>query len=599
MSPEARSPEGGGTGAAALPVVGGHYEVGEQIGESHFYRVYQGCDVRQNRAVAVKVLHPDFHRDAQFSERLRAETQSAISLSHPNIAQTHEAWEESGATFVVTEFVRGINLKERIRRVAPFPLAVAVDIATAVAEALDYAARAGFVHGDVRPENILISPEGQVRLTDFGIARAVAASSRIQVTALLHSAHYLAPEIAQGKPLDTPADLYSLGVVLYEMLTGQVPFDAESPFAIAVKHLHDAPPPIRRLNAGVPKQVEAVVMKCLQKNPAARYQTPGELLQDLRNVREALRFGRSLDATPELAAVSEAARAPITPPIVRARPAPAPVAAAEPGEPSARTLVLGLVAALVLIVAAFFLTQWMFLSAPKDVTVPNLMKLDEAEARQRLTQAGLVMDVASREYNETNSAGTVYRMVPFPGASVKQGKAVKVWVSKGSPPVGVPDVSGMSLSKARAAIRGKGLVVGEIAEEYHETIPRQEVVSQIPSAGQQVSKLTSVSLVVSKGPEPVAEPEIVPPPEEPAVPTPAPGEAAKDRSFDVDIEVPPGRERQEIRVTVTDLNGEREVYRERHRPGEHFQIVVDAYGRTGDVTIRTYKNGELFSEKVQ
>ena len=167
MSPESRGPEPGGRGAAALPVVGGRYEVGEQIGESHFYRVYRGRDVRDGRAVAVKVLQPEFNRDAEFSDRLRAESQAAISLSHPNIAQTYEAWEENGTTFVVTEFVRGINLKERIKRVAPFPLAVAIDIAVAVADALDYAARAGFVHGDVRPENILISPEGQVKITDI------------------------------------------------------------------------------------------------------------------------------------------------------------------------------------------------------------------------------------------------------------------------------------------------------------------------------------------------------------------------------------------------------------------------------------------------
>src|SRR5947209_7179671 len=216
MSPESRVPESGAKGAAALPVIGGRYEVGEQIGESHFYRVYRGRDVRDGRAVAVKVLQPEFNRDAEFSDRLRAESQAAISLSHPNIAQTHEAWEENGTTFVVTEFVRGINLKERIKRVAPFPLAVAIDIAVAVADALEYAARGGFIHGDIRPENVLISPEGQVKVTDFGTARAVAASSRIQVTALMHSAHYLAAEVAQGKTLDGTAHIYSLGLVLHE-----------------------------------------------------------------------------------------------------------------------------------------------------------------------------------------------------------------------------------------------------------------------------------------------------------------------------------------------------------------------------------------------
>src|SRR5262249_48838398 len=190
-------------------------------------------------------------------------------------------------------------------------------------------------------------------------------------------------------------DIYSLGIVLYEMLTGQVPFDADSPFAIAVKHLHDAPPSLRRQNPGVPKQVEAVVLKCLQKNPIARYANAGQLLQDLRSVREALRFGRSLDTVPEPAA-TEPAR--ITPPIVRQRPVPAPVEVAT-GEPATRTLVLGLVAALLLLVAGFFLIQYMFLTAPKDVTIPNVLKMTGVEARQRLQQGGLGMEVVGREFS--------------------------------------------------------------------------------------------------------------------------------------------------------------------------------------------------------
>jgi hypothetical protein len=258
-----------------------------------------------------------------------------------------------------------------------------------------------------------------------------------------------------------------------------------------------------------------------------------------------------------------------------------------------------MVAALVMIVAAFFLTQWLFLSAPKDAIVPNVMKMDESEARRLLEQAGLTMEVESREPSDQFKEGTVMRMVPFPGAAVKQGRAVRVRVSKGAPPVPVPDLSGMELSKARAAIRAKGLVVGEVAEDYNETVPKGQVISQSPAAGQEVTKLTSVSLAVSKGPEPVAEPEVVVPTEQAPVPTPDPNEQPRQRSFDVEIAVPAGKESQEVRVTVTDLNGEHESYREKHRPGDKFTATVDGYGRKGEITVRVYTDDKLFHEEVK
>jgi hypothetical protein len=256
-------------------------------------------------------------------------------------------------------------------------------------------------------------------------------------------------------------------------------------------------------------------------------------------------------------------------------------------------------AALLMIVGAFFVATWMLNSGPRDVTVPNVMKLDEAEARQRLEHAGLAMEVDAREWSDTYKEGAIYRMVPFPGASVKQGKAVRVHVSKGPAPVTVPDVSGMKLSKARATIRSKGLVAGEVTEEHSETIPKGEVISQSPSAGQEVAKLTSVALVTSLGPEPVAEPEVVLPPEEPPIPVPDPNEKPRQRAFDVDVSVPSGKESQQIRVTVTDANGEHESYRQTHRPGDKFTATVEGFGRKGEITVRVYTDDKLFHEEVQ
>jgi serine/threonine-protein kinase len=283
---------------------------------------------------------------------------------------------------------------------------------------------------------------------------------------------------------------------------------------------------------------------------------------------------------------------------VKARPAPPPPVATAGGEPSTRTLVMVMVAALVLFGVCFLGMRYWFLSAPKDVDVPNVVKMTEAEAQQRLLQAGLTMVVEGREYSDRFSEGSIYRMYPLPGAAVKQGKPVRVWVSQGAQPVSVPDLSGMTLDKARRAIRAKNLVVGQVTDQFDETIPKGEVISQDPSAAQQVTKLTSVSIVVSKGPEPVPAPEIITPTEVPPTPAPEEGEKPRDRAFDIDVDVPDDGSTHLVRITVTDANGEREVVRESHQPGEKLKKTIKAFGRRGEVTIRVYMDEKLFHEEV-
>jgi hypothetical protein len=624
MTLEGSSTEAREQPAEKTPLVRGRYEPGERIAEGGFFTVVRARDVMTGRPVALKTLNAEFSADAEFMRRLRGEAEAAIRLEHPGIAQVFEVWEEGGTLHLATEFVRGINLKERIRRFAPFPLAVAIDIAAAVAEALQVAADAGFVHGDVRPENVIVTPEGHVKVTDFGVGSAIAASSRIQVTALLRSARYLPPEVAQGRPLEPAADVYSLGILLYEMLAGQVPFDGESPVAIAVKHLHDPPPSLRRQNVGVPKGAEAVVMKCLQKDPAARYPSAGAVLADLRGVREALRFGRSLESPPSAVTV-KAARAAAPParqdpaPSLRQEPGPpaeempprtaraAAKTAPEPagrksrerprdeggGEVSSWLLVLGLLFAILLLVGGFAFMSWIF-KAPRDITVPPVLQLSQEDAGTRLKSAGLSMVVERQEYDERYPAGTVMRVIPPAGTSVKEGRPVRVWVSRGSAPIPVPDVTGMPLKRARGEIRSAGLVVGGIADEFNETVEKGEILSQKPRAGEGVPRRTAVSLVVSKGPEP---PPPTPPAPEPVIPEGDPNEPVKDRLFDVSFTVPEGPDPQEVRIEVVDLSGPHDVVNETHHPGEELRFSVPARGRKGGVIIRVYLDGRLFKEQ--
>ena len=643
QSPDAR----GATGARLL---NSRYEVGEKIGEGSFFAVFRGRDTQSGQPVAVKIASDEYAGDREFADRLRAEALAAARLDHPHIVAVYDAWMEGGRIAIATEFVRGINLKERVRRVAPFPLAVAIDIAAAVSEALEYAASQGLAHGDLRPENILVTPEGQVKLADFGVGAAVCASSRLQMSALLHSAHYLPPEVAQGKAPSAPSDVYSLGAILFEMLSGQPPFQADTPFAIAVKHLHEPPPSLRRQNPGVPKAVEGIVLKCLQKDPAARYPNPGALLADLRGVREALRFGKPLTWSP----VPE----PVPPAAGRgAEPAPGPAkppAAAAPvpprslpveraangtfGEPSLRLLILLPLMALCL-AGAIFAMFVVGTRAPRDTTVPDVLHMTRDEAKRHLAERGLVMRVARENFNETAPPGTVTASDPPPDVQVKQGKAVDVWISKGPKPSMVPNLLGLTEAEARTRLSDARLSVGEVRKEYDETVPAGEVVSQEPAAQTQVERNNPVSFVISKGPEPEPPPEPSTPPEQAPTPSPegstdggatvggtdnAPGGGTstgtgtmtdlaspasggnqpalgavenKERVFDISTKMEGDRPMNRLRIVVTDERPRHQVLSQLYPRGETVHKSIKAIGAPGTIRIEVYENGQLVKDR--
>lgn len=645
-SPDAR-------GATSARLLNSRYEVGEKIGEGSFFAVYRGRDTRSGRAVAIKIVSDDYAGDREFAERLRAEALAAAKLDHPHVVAVYDAWLEGGRVAVAAEFVRGIDLKERVRRVAPFPLAVAVDIAAAVSEALEYAASQGLAHGDLRPENILVTPEGQVKLADFGIGAAVCASSRLQMSALIHSAHYLSPEVAQGKAPSPPSDVYSLGVILFEMLSGQPPFQAETPFAIAVKHLHDPPPALRRQNPGVPKAVEGIVLKCLQKDPAARYPNPGALLADLRGVREALRFGKPLtwSPAPEPAAPAAGrgldAPRPAQPRPVSTAPDPPRAPPAERasggtfGEPSMRLLLLLPLMAVFLAVAVFAVFV-LGTRAPRDTSVPDILNMTRDEAKRQLAARHLLMHVVKQNFDESKPAGTVTTSDPPPGIQVKEGKAVDVWISKGPKPSVVPNLLGINAADARDRVREAGLIIGEARPEYDEIVPRGEVVSQEPAAQSQVRRQSAVSFVVSKGPEPEPPPEPSTLPEPAPTPTPdtnstgggfvgggatdntagggtgsgtmtdpasagtastdsTPGVPAtpvnRNRTFDVSTKMEGDRPKNRLRIVVTDDQGRRQRVSELDPRGETVRKTIHATGTPGTIRIEVYVNRQLVTDR--
>lgn len=609
--------------ATAPPLLNDRYELGERLAEGTFFYTHRGRDTSTGRAVAIKVLKPEYAGDEAFTSRLLAEAQSAIHLRHANIAEVYEAWLERGTVVIITEWIRGINLKDRIRRVAPFPLAVAMDIMLACAEALNYAHQSGFVHGDVRPDNVIITPEGRVKLTDFGVGVGVAASTRIQLSALPQAASYMAPEVAEGRMPNAATDQYSLGCILFEMLAGTVPFTAESPVAIAVKHLHEPPPSVKKHNPGLPNAVEGIALKCMQKDPSDRYADLTRLLQDVQAVREALRSDKPLTWSPMdppaesvPVAPKKKSRAAVHTRNERAQPV-------DPESGPSLKLLFGLAALACIMIFASFSIVAMMVRAPNTVTLPtDLVGKRQEDVSALLTKLHLLPEIR-QEFHESLEPGKVFDTDPNGGTQLREGRPVIVYVSQGPQPVVVPSLIGKDLATAVKDIRAAGLAPGRPSEEFSEVSPKGQVISQSPAADEKVKKNTPVELTVSKGPEPFATPP--PTPDTSAENGNTSGENGENGGENgggnpPDTGTPPGGDTatetpteplirdhivtvklsrrsqgpQRVKIIARDADGlEHEAYNEEHQPGDSFEQRVTTTGAVGKCQILIYVNDQL------
>ncbi|MDO8588139.1 MAG: protein kinase [Armatimonadota bacterium] len=557
-------------------VVNYRYEILEKCGDGNFFTVYKARDKVLNRLVAVKILLPHYAANRDFAERVIAEAQAASGLSHQNIAKVYEADHQDDTYFIALEYIRGLNLKDRVRRLAPFSPALAVDMAIAIAEALDSAHHQTITHGDLRPKNVIVSSDSQVKLTDFGMAAAVSLFPNIQTNCVLRSVHYMSPEVAEGKVARPASDIYSLGVILYEMLTGAVPFDGDTAIAVALRHAKDPPPPPRSLNAGVPKAVESIVLKALAKAPEARYRNVQEMLQDLRAVRQQLDAPvstRTQDEPEMTEAIDLGVEHKDTPGFLSG------------------ALKIGFVLFAAGLVGLVLMILYLFfgLGSPAEVAIPLMLGKTQTEAETLAREAGVSLTPVGEEVNEEYPPGQIYLTVPEAGMRVKRGQTVKIWISRGSRFVRAPDVAEMTEDKARTEITDSGLIVGSSARAYSETVPLGSVVKQSPAPGTQLERGQPVKLTVSMGPEPKPETvtgEITPPDSTGAY---DPGE---QREFKVTVKVPTdGNGPQTVRITVEDDIGESVAYEQEHEPGDVFDQVVTGSGQI--VTIRTFVNDNL------
>jgi beta-lactam-binding protein with PASTA domain/predicted Ser/Thr protein kinase len=467
-------------------LLGGRYEVGERVGRGGMADVHRGTDVRLGRDVAVKLLRPDLARDPSFRGRFRREAQAAASLNASSIVAVYDTGEDAdGAPFIVMEYVEGRTLRELLEQEGRLLPERALEIAAEVCGALDVAHRAGIVHRDIKPANVMITRSGEVKVMDFGIARAVADSgaTMTQTAAVIGTAAYLSPEQARGEHVDARSDLYSTGCLLYQLVTGVPPFTGDSAVAIAYQHVREDPEPPSSYDSSLDPRLDAVVLKAMAKGPANRYQTAQEMREDC--LRAAA--GQDVLATPLLQAPTTLA--------------PATIVAAAPGpDRRRRGLVYALFAVVLLAVAlgVALLVRGLLGPGSDLVAAPNVVGTTQQEALLRLADVGLRVGDVTQEFSP-EPVGVVLRQSPPEGIFVREGGTVDLAVSKGIEQTVVPgEVVGRSRQEAEVLLEAAKLAIERVVQ-VDGNIPAGRVLEISPPAGTQLDVGSPVVLTVASG----------------------------------------------------------------------------------------------------
>jgi beta-lactam-binding protein with PASTA domain/tRNA A-37 threonylcarbamoyl transferase component Bud32 len=489
----------------------GRYQLEKVIGRGGMAEVHRAHDLVLNRPVAVKQLLAHHDSDDQFRARFRQEAHAAASLNHPNITGVYDTGDHEGSPFIVMELVEGRSLQETIAA-GGLTEDRALEVASYVCAALQYAHERNLIHRDIKPGNILLAEDGSVKVADFGIARAIDADTVTQTAAILGTAAYLSPEQAQGKQVDARSDLYSLGVVLYELLCGHQPFTGDSAITVAYQHVQELPTPLRELDPTVSTASEAIVMRTLAKNPANRYASATEMREDLQRARA----GGGVHA-PAVLPRSEAGALSAAPVPVAAHTGPqAPVDATtaieslpEPvAERTSGARIFGYVMLAVLTVIAVatsvaFIADRFAATETTQLTVPPVEGQLQEAADEILSERGFDLRVRAQEASDTVPAGYVISQSPSAGVLADEGSTVEVLVSLGASTVTVPNVEGLDVDAAKTEIRAAGLVPGQVVPEPNEDVDVDVVLRTDPPADTSAAPNTPVDIFVSSGEETV------------------------------------------------------------------------------------------------
>ena len=510
-------------------ILGNRYELLQCVGEGGMSFVYKARCRKLNRFVAVKILKDEFKNNEEIVRRFKKEATAIANLSNPNVVNVLDVGTQDDINYIVMEYVEGKTLKDIIKEKGALPYEVAISIGIKVAKALECAHKSGIIHRDVKPQNILVTEEGVVKVTDFGIAKSMDSSTIAHTNSVMGSAHYFSPEQAKGTYTDYRTDLYSLGIVLYEMVTGVVPFNGDSPVTVAVKHIQEKAIPPKNINQNIPNSLNDLIMKAMEKDPVNRYQTAKEIIGDLEKIKK----DPNITISSKSAEDEEQFTRVMSPVVV-------PKTETNNSEPdeddeddddeyyedeedededeeenniqnkpqktlnknkkkSPILMILVTILVVALGITLGFLGMKKFTEGRKDVKIPNIVGEKAEDAKSKLEGLGLkVLEVTEESDQEK---GIVLKVDPNVDSTVKSGSEVKLTVSGGEAQIKVPNFAEMNLDSVKRTLKSLGLEIGTVNEEYSDSVPRGEVISQSPNANESVDKGSKVNVTISKGKE--------------------------------------------------------------------------------------------------
>lgn len=496
-------------------VLGNRYEIIEKIGEGGMAYVYKARCRLLNRNVAIKVLREEFVNDEEFVKKFRRESQAAASLSHPNIVNVYDVGVEEiqgrSIHYIVMEYIKGKTLKEIIREKGKLSVDETLDYSMQIAEALEHAHKNHIVHRDIKPHNIMITDDGRVKVTDFGIARAATTSTVTNSTNVIGSVHYFSPEQARGGYTDEKSDIYSLGIVMYEMITGKVPYEGDSPISVALKHIEGEIQPPREVDSTVPVGLEKVIMKCVQKNQFDRYKSARDLLYDLNR----LKFSgveNLMDNTTMVESPTQIMPKIENEDVEHMKKQKAKKKAKNKGNGGLKPVLLAILLAFIVtgsIALGFFKLKDFFIVA--EAIVPDLVGMHVDDAEVELEKDGLKLKIDKEIFSSEFDEGEIVSQNVKAGEKVKKGFTIGVTVSKGSELVKVPNLINRNITEIDAILSEYNLVEGEVKYQYSDTVEPNIIMNQSPEPYTEVEIGTKIDIVVSKGPEnkPVLMPKLV------------------------------------------------------------------------------------------